>query len=216
VDTGCWIIAGTALMNYFGGLLCLRQGKKNNSLALQASGHHLQMDSYSTLAVLGGLIIMLFTKLWWIDKIIALLMSVLIMYNGYTIIRKSLAGIMDEADKQLLERFIQLLNESRKKEWIDLHNLRVIQYGDQLHIDCHLTLPWYMNLHEAHREIDALSALIQSKMGNSIELFVHTDGCMPFSCTVCSIENCQVRQEPMKNRQEWNLDNILSNEKHRL
>jgi divalent metal cation (Fe/Co/Zn/Cd) transporter len=159
---------------------------------------------------------MLFTKLWWIDKIIALLMSVLIMYNGYTIIRKSLAGIMDEADKQLLERFIQLLNESRKKEWIDLHNLRVIQYGDQLHIDCHLTLPWYMNLHEAHREIDALSALIQSKMGNSIELFVHTDGCMPFSCTVCSIENCQVRQEPMKNRQEWNLDNILSNEKHRL
>ncbi|MCA6466594.1 MAG: cation transporter [Chitinophagaceae bacterium] len=216
VDTGCWIIAGTALMNYFGGMLCLRQGKKNNSLALQASGHHLQMDSYSTLAVLGGLLIMLFTKLWWIDKIIALMMSVLIMYNGYTIIRKSLAGIMDEADKQLLERFIQLLNKSRKKEWIDLHNLRVIQYGDQLHIDCHLTLPWYMNLHEAHREIDALSVLIQSKMGNSIELFVHTDGCMPFSCTVCSIENCQVRQEPMKNRQEWNLDNILSNEKHRL
>jgi divalent metal cation (Fe/Co/Zn/Cd) transporter len=41
VDTGCWIIAGTALMNYFGGLLCLRQGKKNNSLALQASGHAL-------------------------------------------------------------------------------------------------------------------------------------------------------------------------------
>ncbi len=216
LDTGCWIIAGTALMNFVGGRLCLRQGKKNNSLALQASGHHLQMDSYSTLAILGGLLIMLFSKLWWIDKMIALVMSMLIIYNGYTIIRKSLAGIMDEADKQLLERFIQLLNENRNKEWIDLHNLRVIQYGDQLHIDCHLTLPWYMNLHEAHREIDALSALIQSKMGNSIELFVHTDGCMPFSCTVCSIENCQVRQEPMKNRQEWTLDNILSNEKHRL
>lgn len=216
LDTGCWIIAGTALMNYVGGKFCLRQGKKNNSLALQASGHHLQMDSYSTLAILAGLLIMLFTQLWWIDKTIALIMSLFIIYNGYTIIRKSLAGIMDEADKQLLERFIQLLNENRKKEWIDLHNLRVIQYGDQLHIDCHLTLPWYLNLHEAHREIDALSALIQSKMGNSIELFVHTDGCMPFSCTVCSIDNCQVRQEPMKSRQEWTLDNILSDEKHRL
>lgn len=216
LDTGCWIIAGTALMNYVGGMFCLQQGKKNNSLALQASGHHLQMDSYSTLAILAGLLIMLFTQLWWIDKTIALIMSLFIIYNGYTIIRKSLAGIMDEADKQLLERFIQLLNENRKKEWIDLHNLRVIQYGDQLHIDCHLTLPWYLNLHEAHREIDALSALIQSKMGNSIELFVHTDGCMPFSCTVCSIDNCQVRQEPMKSRQEWTLDNILSDEKHRL
>jgi cation diffusion facilitator family transporter len=216
LDTGCWIIAGTALINYVGSVFCLRQGKKNNSLALQASGHHLQMDSFSTLAILGGLLIMLFTRLWWIDKTIALIMSVLIIYNGYVIIRKSLAGIMDEADKKLLERFIRLLNENRKKEWVDLHNLRVIQYGDQLHIDCHLTLPWYMNLHEAHREIDALSELIQSKMGNSIELFVHTDGCMPFSCSICSLEKCQVRQKPMKNRQEWTLDNILSNEKHRL
>ncbi len=216
LDTGCWIIAGTALINYVGSVFCLRQGKKNNSLALQASGHHLQMDSFSTLAILGGLLIMLFTRLWWIDKTIALIMSVLIIYNGYVIIRKSLAGIMDEADKKLLERFIRLLNENRKKEWVDLHNLRVIQYGDQLHIDCHLTLPWYMNLHEAHREIDALSELIQSKMGNSIELFVHTDGCMPFSCSICSLEKCQVRQKPMKSRQAWTLDNILSNEKHRL
>lgn len=216
LDTGCWIIAGTALINYVGSVFCLRQGKKNNSLALQASGHHLQMDSFSTLAILGGLLIMLFTRLWWIDKTIALIMSVLIIYNGYVIIRKSLAGIMDEADKKLLERFIRLLNENRKKEWVDLHNLRVIQYGDQLQIDCHLTLPWYMNLHEAHREIDALSELIQSKMGNSIELFVHTDGCMPFSCSICSLEKCQVRQKPMKSRQAWTLDNILSNEKHRL
>jgi cation diffusion facilitator family transporter len=216
LDIGCWIVAGTALLNFIGGMICLRIGKKNNSLALQASGKHLQVDSYSTLAILLGLVIMIFTQLWWIDKVIALIMSVLIIYNGYTIIRKSLAGIMDEADKQLLERFIRLLNEHRRKEWIDLHNLRVIQYGDQLHIDCHLTLPWYLNLNEAHAEIDALSAIIQKEMGNSIELFVHTDGCMPFSCTVCTIESCQVRQQPLKMRPEWTLHNILSNEKHRL
>jgi cation diffusion facilitator family transporter len=216
LDTGCWIIAATALVNFAGGTICLRMGKKNNSLALLASGKHLQMDSYSTLAILGGLIIMLLTRLWWIDKVVALIMSLLIIYNGYTIIRRSLAGIMDEADKQLLERFIGILNQSRKKEWIDLHNLRVIQYGDQLHIDCHLTLPWYLNLHEAHREIDALSELIKKEMGNSIELFVHTDGCMPFSCTVCTIDTCEVRQEPFKRRPDWTLDNILSDEKHRL
>lgn len=216
LDVGCWIITGTALLNYAGGSICLRIGRKNNSLALQASGKHLQVDSYSTLAILAGLLIMIITRLWWIDKVIALIMSVLIIYNGYTIIRQSLAGIMDEADKALLKRFILLLNEHRRKEWIDLHNLRVIQYGDQLHIDCHLTLPWYLNLHEAHAEIDALSAIIQKEMGNSIELFVHTDGCMPFSCTVCTIENCRVRQQPLKKRPEWTLDNILSNEKHRL
>lgn len=64
LDTGCWIIAATALVNFAGGTICLRMGKKNNSLALLASGKHLQMDSYSTLAILGGLIIMLLTRLW--------------------------------------------------------------------------------------------------------------------------------------------------------
>jgi ferritin-like protein len=53
-------------------------------------------------------------------------------------------------------------------------------------------------------------------VGDSIELFVHTDGCMPFSCTVCSIEDCKVRQQAMVSRPEWTLENILSNEKHRL
>ena len=33
-----------------------------------------------------------------------------------------------------------------------LHNLRVIKYGSTLHIDCHLTLPWYLNISEAHRQ----------------------------------------------------------------
>ena len=151
LDIGCWIIASTALLNYAGGALCLRLGKKNKSLALEASGKHLQMDTYSTLAILGGLLIMLTTGLTWIDQAVALAMSVWIIYNGYSIIRRSLAGIMDEADSKLLERFIVLLNKNRRERWIDLHNLRVIQYGALLHIDCHLTVPWYLNVNEAHQ-----------------------------------------------------------------
>jgi cation diffusion facilitator family transporter len=216
LDVGCWIIAVTAILNYIGGMLCLRLGKQNKSLALEASGKHLQMDTYSTLAILGGLLIMLATGRLWIDQAIALIMSLLIIYNGYSIIRRSLAGIMDEADSKLLERFIVLLNKNRREQWIDLHNLRVIQYGALLHIDCHLTVPWYLNVHEAHREIDELASMIEKELDDSIELFVHTDGCMPFSCTVCSIADCTVRQQAMVSRPEWTLQNILSNEKHRL
>lgn len=49
LDTGLWLIGATALLNFFAGTICLRLGKKNNSLALQASGKHLQIDTYSTL-----------------------------------------------------------------------------------------------------------------------------------------------------------------------
>ena len=216
LDTGLVLIGITAVINFIAGTVCLKIGKKNSSLALQASGKHLQVDTYSTLGIIAGLVIILITKQFWLDKLIALGMSVLVIYNGYKIIRTSLAGIMDEADMKLLKQLVIILNENKRANWIDLHNLRVIKYGPLLHIDCHLTVPWYLNIHEAHLEIDALSALIKKQFGDSLELFVHTDGCLPFSCTICTKSDCTVRQEPLKGRLEWTLQNIISNQKHRL
>lgn len=216
LDTGLILVGATAIINYIAGAVCIRIGKKNTSLALQASGKHLQVDTYSTIGIIAGLVIMLLTRLYWLDKVIALGMSVLVIYNGYRIIRSSLAGIMDEADMQLLKRFINVLNDHRRANWVDLHNLRVIKYGPLLHIDCHLTVPWYLNVHEAHLEIDALAALIKQQFGDAIELFVHTDGCLPFSCTICTKTDCSVRQQAMKERLDWTLENIISNQKHRV
>ena len=216
LDTGLILIGITAVINFIAGTICINIGKRNTSLALQASGKHLQIDTYSTLGIIAGLLVILFTQQYWLDKLIALGMSVLIIYNGYKIIRTSLAGIMDEADIQLLNRFVKVLNENRQDNWIDLHNLRVIKYGSLLHVDCHFTVPWYLNVHEAHLEIDALAALIKQQFGDAIELFVHTDGCLPFSCSICSKTDCEVRQQPMKGRLDWTLQNIISNEKHRL
>lgn len=214
LDTGLILVGATAVINYIAGMVCIQIGKKNSSLALQASGKHLQVDTYSTIGIIAGLAIILVTQLLWLDKVIALGMSVLVIYNGYRIIRTSLAGIMDEADLQLLDNFIAVLNRNRRANWIDLHNLRVIKYGALLHIDCHLTVPWYLNVHEAHKEIDALADLIKKEFGDAIELFVHTDGCLPFSCTICTRTDCNVRQQPMKERLTWSMENILSNQKH--
>ena len=216
LDTGLILIGTTAVINFVAGMICIRVGKKNSSAALQASGKHLQIDTYSTLGIIAGLVVILLTHLVWLDKLIALGMSVLIIFNGYKIIRSSLAGIMDEADMKLLNQFIKVLNENRRANWIDLHNLRVIKYGALLHFDCHLTVPWYLNVHEAHLEIDALAELIKKEFGDAIELFVHTDGCLPFSCTICTKTDCTVRQQPMKGRLDWTMQNIISNKKHQL
>jgi hypothetical protein len=115
-----------------------------------------------------------------------------------------------------MQNMVNVLNENRKVNWIDLHNLRVIKYGSQLHIDCHLTVPWYLNVDEAHIEIDALVKLVQSGFGDALEFFVHTDGCRPFSCRICDKADCPVRQHPFEQKVEWTLDNLLSNKKHRL
>jgi cation diffusion facilitator family transporter len=215
LDKGILLVAITGIVNFAVGAASIHKGKKNNSLALVASGKHLQSDTYSTAGIVLGLGIIYFTKLIWMDSALSILFAFIIIYTGYRILRSSIAGIMDEADKQLLIKMIAYLNSHRRKNWIDLHNLRVIKYGGLLHVDCHLTVPWYLNVHEAHREIDALISLIKNEFGEDIEFFVHSDGCLDFSCPICTKEDCAVRKKPFKEKIEWSLENVIPNKKHR-
>lgn len=216
LDTGILLIGITALINYAMGLLCVRTGKRNNSLPLISSGKHLQSDTYSTLGILVGLVLIRFTNITWLDSAVAILFSFIILYTGYKIIRESMAGIMDETDKALLVKMVALLNANRKENWVDLHNLRIIKYGSTLHLDCHFTVPWYLNVHEAHKEIDVLAELVRKNFGESLELFVHSDGCLDFSCKICDKKECSVRKHPFEKRIEWTVENISSDQKHQL
>lgn len=216
MDIGLWLVGATAVANYALGYFCLLTGKRNNSLALVASGKHLQSDTWSTAGIMAGLLLLFLTGYAWIDSAVAILFGFFIIVTGYGIVRKSIAGIMDEADNQLLERLVQVLQAHRRENWVDLHNLRVIKYGPVLHMDCHLTVPWYLNVHEAHREIDGLSRLVREEFGESVELFVHSDGCLPFSCQICAKQNCPERQQAFEKAVTWDLENISSNKKHQL
>ena len=214
LDKGIYIIAFTAIVNYIVGAICIRKGKQNNSLALQAGGKHLQSDTYSTIGIIIGLILIFYTKLIWLDGVVSLLFAGIILFTGYRILRESIAGIMDEADVQLLKDMVSYVNDHRRANWIDLHNLRVIKYGGLLHVDCHLTVPWYLNVLEAHAEIDALTDLIKGRWGETTEFFVHTDACLDFSCRICTKEACTVRKHAFEQRVEWTLDNAVINKKH--
>ena len=123
---------------------------------------------------------------------------------------------MDEADYALLDKLVSRINENRQENWIDLHNLRIIKFGPVIHVDCHLTVPWFFNVHQAHKEIDAFSAIARNEFGESVELFVHADGCLDFSCKICSKSNCTERKHPFQKTIEWEVHNISSNEKHSL
>jgi cation diffusion facilitator family transporter len=214
LDWGLLLITATAIINYVMGWLCVRTGKKNSSIALVASGRHLLSDTYTTVAIIAGLGLIYITNIQWIDSIVAILMSCFILHTAYKIIRSSIAGIMDESDQELLTRLVELLNRERSEEWIDLHNLRVIKYGSTLHIDCHLTLPWYLNIAEAQESIVNFEKLVQKEFGDSIELFVHIDACMDFSCDICEKKGCDVRKHAFIKMIPWTVANISGDKKH--
>ncbi|MEQ8523303.1 cation diffusion facilitator family transporter [Gracilimonas sp.] len=216
LDLGIILIAISAVINYGFGYWAYQTGKKNDSLALQASGRHLQTDTYTTMGIIAGLVLIRFTNILWLDGAVAILFALLIIRMGFRILRAAIAGIMDEADEELLADLITYLQQNRDPKWIDLHNLRITKYGRILHVDAHLTLPWYLTVKEAHAQLDKIEALITKKFGNRIEIFIHTDFCQEFSCSLCKVENCEVRQHPFQERLEWTVENVASDGKHRL
>ncbi len=216
LDLGMLLVLLSAAVNYGLGVWADARGRRTRSLALQASGAHLKTDTWSTLALVAGLLVIRFTGLVWLDSLVAIGFSLYIIYTGYRIVRRALAGIMDETDEQLISEVVGYIAAHRSRHWIDLHNLRIIRYGSVLHLDCHLTVPWYFNVHQAHDEVDKLSQRVRQQFGESVELFVHTDGCLDYSCAVCSIEDCAVRQHPFVRRVAWTEDTVMQNTKHRL
>lgn len=214
LDYGIYLIAVTAIVNYIMGYYAVSKGRKNRSVALVASGKHLQSDTYSTVGVIIGLIVLYFTKIHWLDSAIALFFAAIIIYTGYKIIKGAISGIMDETDEELLEEVVKILNANRRTHWIDIHNLRIIKYGSTLHFDCHLTVPWYFNIEEGHKEVDILETIIKEHFGESVEFFVHLDACKSYSCKICAKQDCTLREASFEKNIVWTKDNVVKNQKH--
>jgi cation diffusion facilitator family transporter len=214
LNLGMVLIGITGIVNFLFGTYIARKGKSLKSLVLQSGGKHLRVDAYSTFAILIGLALVKFTHWLWLDSVVALVFAFVILYTGYKVIRKSLAGIMDEADSQLLQEMVVYLQDHRKDNWIDLHNLRVIQYGSKLHLDTHMTLPWYYDIAQAETEIHSLEALIDTHFNSKIELFVHIDACKPYSCKLCAMTSCDERVHAFEAIHPWTMRNVWENAKH--
>lgn len=217
IDTGILLTVVSGAVNFMLAQLLLRKGRQLDSITMTGDGRHLMTDVYSSIGLVVGLIFIYFTGNIWIDNLIAIGFGCFIAYSGYKLIRDSISGIMDEADLKLISKVIGILNRHRRRNWMDIHNLRIIKYGHGLHIDAHATIPWYFNLKESHREIKLIAALINENIPNEVEFFIHADPCEPpRTCTICLKADCAVRRQAFQKKIEWKLDNVLPNKKHDL
>ncbi|MEY8758515.1 cation diffusion facilitator family transporter [Chryseobacterium tongliaoense] len=214
LDWGIAIIAATAIINYLLGYISIKKGQTDNSLVLISSGKHLQSDTITTLGVVISLVVVYLTKIYWLDSVVALVFGAYIIFVGYKIVRKSLSGIMDEQDPELLNQIVEILENNRHTEWIDVHNMKIQQFGAALHIDAHITLPWYYSLRDAHSEMEKVIILLAKNIKRNIEFNFHMDDCKPISCPVCQIKECPVREKDFVKRVTWTPENITGVDKH--
>lgn len=211
---GAVIIGLTGVANGFLGYYMIGQGKKLHSITIEADGRHLITDTVTSAGLVIGLVLIYITKIKILDSVLSVLAGLFIVYTAYKLIRKSVAGLMDETDFSVVDDILKILNQNRKDEWIDIHNLRAQRYGNQIHIDCHMTLPNYFDLTRVHQEVSNADKSVNQTAEIKTEFFIHADPCLPECCYYCRMPNCPIRSQEKTADYVWDMARVAQNYKH--
>ncbi|MGL4518979.1 MAG: cation diffusion facilitator family transporter [Phocaeicola sp.] len=215
LDTGIVVVALAGAVNYLMGWYSIRMGRRYHSMALVAGGKHLQSDTYSTIGLVAGLLLLRYTQIAWIDSALALLFGGIIIVTGISILQKTVKNLLDGADNELLEEMALSVNAQRKSDWIDIHNTKIIKSGSHLYIECDLTLPWYYNLEQSHQSCDELRTVFEEKYFNRVQLSIHSDPCGRNRCTQCQVSSCTTRKANFLAFEEISMATLVSSDEER-
>ncbi len=208
INSGAIILLVAGVVHLFVGSYIIKIGKQTKSLALIADGNHVLTDSFTSLGVFAGLILVSFTDWYIIDSIVAIIIGIQILYTGYILIQKSFSELMNETDPVLLEQISQLLIKNRKVFWIDLFNLKFWTSGENIYIDFHLTFPYYYTIKESNDEENRIKSLLEEELHNA-EVSIHLHYCNKSLCKICEYQKCHVRMMYKTVQFDWNTDKLL-------
>lgn len=208
MDIGLYVITAAGIINLLLGLFLIRTGNKTGSLTLVADGKHVLTDSYTSIGVMIGILLVIFTGIKEIDPIFAIIVATNILFTGYKLIRQSIGGLMNETDETLLKKISELLLSIRKNYWIDLHQLRFWTSGERVFIDFHLIVPFYFTVKQSHDEEDFIKAELQKLFPNA-DLKIHFDYCWDDLCKLCEYADCSSRKELISQKIIWNKEKLI-------
>ncbi len=122
--------------------LLLRVGRQTRSIALEADGHHLMSDVWTSVGVLGAIVAVHFTGLTILDPIAALVVAANIVRIAGPLVVRSFRGLMDAslpADE--LDPIRAALVHIKSTYPVEIHALRTRQAGARRFVELHVLVP---------------------------------------------------------------------------
>jgi len=177
LGVGLWITGGLAAVNLVLGGVLVRTGRKHRSVVLEANGHHVLTDVWTSVGVLVGLGLVMLTGWLWLDPVVAILVALNILWTALSLVRRSVHGLMEAADPEETERIRTLLDRAVEKEVVEgYHQLRHRRINHEVWIEYHLLFESGMSVMDAHdrshRVEDALHKLFP---GDSVVITAHLE-----------------------------------------
>ena len=158
-------------VNLFVSLRLISVGKRMHSIALEADGHHLMTDVWTSVGVVAGVGLVAATGWLILDPLIALAVAVHIVWTGFMLMRRSFAGLLDAAiPASELAEIEKIFSEYRRRYHVDFHALLTRQAGGRRFISFHLLVPDAWPVDRAHALSEEIEDRIRSLVPQAITL----------------------------------------------
>lgn len=172
---------GTAIVALAGGINALLGGyllflgRREHSLILEANGRHVLTDTWTSLGVVGGLILVLWTGWTILDPICAIFVATNILFAGYQLIGRAASGLMDQVNPDQDRLIRDVLAQADREGICRFHELRHRNTGRTAWVEVHLLFPDGISLQTAHRQATDIEKRIGDALPGEVIVTTHLE-----------------------------------------
>ncbi|SHI67548.1 cation diffusion facilitator family transporter [Clostridium cavendishii DSM 21758] len=189
---GFLVMAISSFVNFLVSRKLYIVAKENDSIALEADALHLKADVYTSLGVALGLMLIFFTKITFLDPLIAILVSCFIIKESIELFMNAFSPLLDTKISDAEIEAIEKLINSYNSVYCNFHNLRTRKAGSKKYIDLHLVMPKHLTVEEAYNLACNIETALQNSLANT-EVLIHLESCKN-DCTTCDHFNNSICQ----------------------
>ncbi|SHK15955.1 cation diffusion facilitator family transporter [Shimia gijangensis] len=149
-----------AIVNGTWAMMLLRVGRANRSPALVASARHIFTDVLTSAGVVIGLFLALATGWLILDPILAILVALNILREGWKVLSESVDGLMDASVNDDELQAIQSAVDTSSDGALQVHDLRARRSASVVFVEMHLVVPKDMAVGAAHDICDRIEKAV--------------------------------------------------------
>lgn len=175
IGVGLALTTTGVVLNGALGWYLVRTGRRRGSIILEANGHHVLTDCWTSLGVLVALGLVTLTGWMYWDPLFAAGAAINILVTGAKLVRRSIGGLMDAAEPEINELIERMVAEETGRRGITHHNLRHRNIGDAHLVEFHLTFPDDALLRDAHRVATEIEVALESTIRPAAHVITHLE-----------------------------------------
>lgn len=151
---GVGLSAASSVVNGLLAVAMLRAARAHASIVLEADARHLMTDVWTTVGVTGGVLLVPVTGLLWLDPLLAVLVALNIVREGYGLLRRSVDGLMDRALSTDERERIETALKNLASEEVRFDHVRTRRAAGASFCQLHMHVPghWTLARSAAKRE----------------------------------------------------------------